>query len=156
MARNSDIGLRTRLPASDYPHHELAHETIGAAFRVHSVLGYGFLESVYRRALVTELGRRGLSAKQEQLFEVDYEGVTVGIYSADLVVESTVIVEVKAGLYLDPAAMPQALNYLRASGLSVGLILHFGLRADVKRVVTPRAEPNAIATESIANTDKGQ
>ena len=156
MHRNSDIGRRTRFPASEYPHHELTHEIIGAAFRVHSVLGYGFLESVYRRALVTELGRRGLSAKQEQLFEVDYEGVTVGIYRADLVVESTVVVEVKAGSFLDPAALPQALNYLRASGLPVALILHFGLRADVKRVVAPRAEPNAIARESIANTDKGQ
>ena len=122
-------------PADEgYPHWELTHQIIAASFRVHHTLGYGFLESVYRRALAVELASRGLAVRQEVAYELTYLGVSIGRYCADLVVESLVIVEVKTGLLLDPIGAPQALNYLRASGLPVSLVAHFGPRVTVKRV----------------------
>ena len=70
-----------------YPEHDLTRDIIGACFRVHATLGYGFLESVYRRAVVIELEYRGISARQEVPFELTYRGVPIGVYRADLVVE---------------------------------------------------------------------
>ena len=97
--------------------------------------GYGFLESVYRRALAVELRHRGIAVAEEVRYEVRHRGVAVGLYKADLVAESSVVLETKTGLSLDPVAPAQLLNYLRVSGLSVGLILHFGPRPIVKRLV---------------------
>ena len=118
-----------------YPHQDLTGQIIAGCFRVHNTLGYGFLESVYRRALTVELTRRGIESKQGVPYELSYLGAPIGRFSADLVVESLVVVEVKIGLLLDPVAVPQALNYLSASRLPVGLIAHFGPRVTVKRVV---------------------
>jgi GxxExxY protein len=98
-------------------------------------LGFGFLEKVYLRALVVELQRRGLTSRREVPFVIAYEGVEVGMYRADLIVESLVVVEVKTGLFLDPAAVSQTLNYLRVSGLPVGLVCYFGPTMKVRRVV---------------------
>jgi GxxExxY protein len=123
------------LPDRVYPHDDLTHEIIGASFRVHNELGYGFLESVYRRALAVELQIRGIAATQEVPFELTYRGAPIGTFRADLVVDSTVVVEVKTGLLLDPIAVPQALNYVKASRLQVGLIAYFGPRVSVKRVI---------------------
>jgi GxxExxY protein len=119
-----------------HPHSDLTHEIIGACFRVHNTLGYGFLESVYRRALAVELRFGGVAAAQEVPFELTYRGAPIGSYRADLVVESSVIVEVKTGLLLDPIAVPRTLNYLRASQLSIGLVTHFGPRVEIRRVVS--------------------
>lgn len=124
--------------SSKYPQQQLTREIIAACFRVHSTLGYGFLESVYRRAMAIELTHRAVSAFQEVPFQLSYRGVPIGEYRADLVVEASVVVEVKTGLVLDPVAVPQVLNYLRAARLSVGLILHFGPRAKIKRVIATR------------------
>lgn len=118
-----------------YPHRDLTHQIIAACFRVHNTLGYGFLESVYRRALVVELQSRGIAVRQEVPYELTYLGVPVGTYSADLVVDSLVIVETKTGLLLDPIGVPQALNYLSASRLPLSLVVHFGPRVTVRRVV---------------------
>jgi GxxExxY protein len=125
------------LPSGDdaYPHRDLTHQIIAACFRVHNALGYGFLESVYRRALVVELDSRRIAVKQEVRYELTYLGVPIGTYVADIVVESFVIVEVKTGLLLDPIGIPQALNYLSASRLPLGLVVHFGPRVAIKRVV---------------------
>ena len=105
---------------------------------MHHTLGYGFLESVYRRALAVELEFRGLLVKQEVPYELTYRGALIGRYCADLVVDSLVIVETKTGLLPDPIGVPQALNYLRASGLPIALVAHFGPRVEVKRVVLTR------------------
>ena len=126
------------LPTDPHPHRDLTHQIIAACFRVHNTLGYGFLESVYRRALAVELESRGLAVRQEVPYELNYLGVPIGTYRADLVVNSLVMVETKTGLVLDPIGVPQALNYLRASSLPVGLLAHFGPRVEVKRVVLTR------------------
>ncbi len=121
--------------SQQFPQRDLTHRIIGAAFAVHNTLGFGYLEAVYRRALAVELRKQGIDHQLERTFDLLYEGVDVGSYRADLIVDSAVIVEVKSGLLLDPAAAVQLLNYLRASGIEVGIIIHFGLRVEVKRLV---------------------
>jgi GxxExxY protein len=118
----------------DYPYHDLTGAIIGAGYAVHNAKGFGFLERVYRRALVVELAHLGISSEQEVSFPLHHRGVPIGLYKADLIVESRVVVEVKTGFLLDPAVVPQTLNYLKASGLSVGLVLYFGPSLKVKRV----------------------
>lgn len=104
----------------------LSRAVLGAAFEVANVLGHGFLEVVYQRALLRELELRGLSAEREVQFAVEYKGVQLALYQADLVVEREIIVELKAVEALGSAHVGQCLNYLRASGLSTALLINFG------------------------------
>jgi GxxExxY protein len=105
---------------------EVTGEIIGAFYACYNELGYGFLESVYRRALATECRLRGLHVAEERPIEVVYKGVSVGVFRSDLVVENRVIVEIKSTSTLHPTDKRQLLNYLRATRLEVGLLLHFG------------------------------
>jgi GxxExxY protein len=130
-----------RLPEADYPLQDLTGEIIEAFIHVHHTLGYGFLESPYRKALAVELRHRGIAIEQLVRYDLVYRGLAIGVYEADLVVEQSVIVETKTGLVLDPVAQAQVLNYLKASHLAVGLVLHFGPRPVVKRVVRSRYYP---------------
>ena len=110
---------------------------IGAAFAVSNTLGCGFLEKVYENALAIELRSRGYEVQQQAPLEVRYKEEIVGIYSADLVVNGQVVVELKAVRALDVVHRAQCMNYLRASGIRTGLVLNFGLpRLDVLRVQT--------------------
>lgn len=118
-----------------YAHKDLTAEIIAAFYEVSNQLGYGFLESVYLRALAIELARVGLQVEREIPLRVWYKGVRVGAFRADYVVESEVIVEVKAAKQLVDADKAQLLNYLRCSGRQVGLLLHFGPRPYIKRLV---------------------
>lgn len=127
--------VKRRFADREYPSQELTREIIGGCYSVHSTLGFGFKESAYRRALVVELDYRGLRVRQEVPYRLEYRGVDIGCYRADLVVDSQVVVEVKTGLLLDPASIPQTLNYLKASQLQIGLVCYFGPRLDVKRVI---------------------
>ena len=104
----------------------LTGEIISAFYECYNELGYGFLESVYRRALTAELRARGHGCEEEGLIEVAYKGVTVGAYRFDLLVDGRVLVEAKAGEVLGPTDKRQLLNYLRATRIEVGLLLHFG------------------------------
>jgi GxxExxY protein len=104
---------------------ELTEKILGAAMKLHNVLGCGFLEGVYENALATEMKNCGLAAEQQKSFPVRYEGVVIGDYAADLIVEGRVVVECKAVNNLEPAHEAQLLNYLKASGLRVGLLLNF-------------------------------
>lgn len=114
----------------------LTQKIIGAGFAVSNGLGHGFLEAVYRNALAEELRLAGLSAEREKPFPVSYRDKQVGIYVADLVVEGRVIVELKAVTQLGEASVAQVLNYLRASRLSVGLLMNFGTpRLQWRRVI---------------------
>ena len=122
-------------PESVYPFQELTRRVIEGFYEVHRTFGFGYLESVYRRALAVELHFRGIPIAQEVPFQLLHRGILVGHYRADLVVDSSVVVETKTGLLLDPVAPTQVLNYLKASGLPVGLVLHFGPRPEIKRVV---------------------
>jgi GxxExxY protein len=111
----------------------LTHSIIGAAFEVHRQLGAGFLESVYGRALTIELQSRGHTVQSEAPLTVHYKSQAVGSFKADLLVDDEVIVELKAGSGIAPEHEAQLMNYLRASELKLGLLIHFGQRVDVKR-----------------------
>ncbi len=117
-------------------HEEITEQIIGAAFEVHSILGYGFLEKVYQKAMQVELIRRGLKAELEHKIAVSYKNVNVGDYEADLFVEEAVIVEVKIAKKYRPEDEAQLLNELKATGVKVGLLINFG-RTEVafKRMV---------------------
>ena len=111
-------------------------EIIGAAFEVHKILGYGFLERVYQRAMQVELGLRGIRCEIEQAITVVYKGNVVGDYRADLFVEDSVIVELKVGKEYSSADEPQLMNELNATGVKVGLLINFGKsKVEFKRFV---------------------
>ena len=119
-----------------YPHQALTREIIAAAYEVHGELGGGFLEKVYESALVIELTGRGLNVMPQAQIDVQYKGDTVGVYYADLLVNDAVICEIKAVTAIASAHQDQLLNYLKATGKKVGLLLNFGAkRVDVKRMV---------------------
>ncbi|CAA7614729.1 conserved hypothetical protein [Magnetospirillum sp. LM-5] len=104
----------------------LTAAVLAAAFEVSNQLGHGFLEAVYQRALLRELALRDVAVEREVAFKIRYKDAEIGTYVADLVVDRRVIVELKAVEALSPSHMGQCLNYLRASGLRVGLVLNFG------------------------------
>ena len=104
---------------------DLTEGVIGSAFEVANALGSGFLEKVYERALIRELSLRGLSAKAQVSFPVCYKGQHVGEYAADLVVEEKLIVELKCVEHFSNEHMAQCINYLKASGLRVALLINF-------------------------------
>src|SRR5476649_852976 len=105
---------------------QMSGTVIGAAQRVSSTLGYGFLEKVYENALALELRSRGIEVHQQLPLQVAYEGVVVGDYIPDLLIEDCLIVEIKATSSVERVHRQQCLNYLRASNLGLGLILNFG------------------------------
>jgi GxxExxY protein len=104
---------------------ELTQKILGAAFKVQNTLGAGFLEKVCENALSVELRNLGLSIESQKTFPVRYEGTVVGEYQADLVVFAKVVVECKAVSNLDVVHEAQLMNYLKASGLRVGLLINF-------------------------------
>jgi GxxExxY protein len=116
-------------------HGDITGEIIAAFYTVYNELGYGFVESVYVRALAIELFQRRMNVAREVPITVYYKGVTVGTYRADLIVAEAVVVDVKAGEHASDNDRPQLINYLRASNKEVGLLLHFGPRATLKRVI---------------------
>ena len=116
-------------------HGDLTGRIVGAFFEVHRALGFGFLESVYSHALLHELRRRGLVADREVGCSVTYREVVVGQFSADIIVNGLVVLELKTARMFDPTNVAQLLNYLRSTELELGLLLNFGQRAQFERVV---------------------
>ncbi len=104
----------------------ITEKVIGSAYKVSNILGPGFMEKVYENALAHELRKVGLSVKQQFPISVFYDGVNVGEYVADLLVEETVLVELKAAKSLEAIHEAQCLNYLKATGLRLCLLLNFG------------------------------
>jgi GxxExxY protein len=129
------------LAFDDSSESNLVHEhttglIIGASFEVHQQLGYGFLERVYQRALQVELLRHGATAEIEKRIQVQYKGVVVGDYDADLIVDGCVLVEIKVASQYDKRDEAQLLNELKATGIRVGLLVNFGrTKVDYKRLV---------------------
>ena len=123
-------------------HAGLTEQVIEAFYEVYNGLGWGFLESVYEQALAFELASRGLRVARQHDLVVRYRGIVVGDFRVDLLVEEALIVEIKAATSLAPAHDAQLLNYLRASGLEVGLLLTVGPRPSLRRrVMTTRPGP---------------
>ena len=114
----------------------LSERIIGCAFRVMNTLGAGFLEKVYENALAHELRKAGLEVSQQHAIVVRYDDVIVGEYAADLLVERTVVAELKAVKALDRVHRAQSMNYLKATGLEACLLLNFGKpRLEIQRIV---------------------
>jgi GxxExxY protein len=114
----------------------LTEQIIGCAYTVANTLKCGFAEKVYENALAHELTKNGLLVNQQFGVTVHYDGVIVGAYTADLLVENVVLVELKAVKALDAAHGAQCLNYLMATGLQLCLLLNFGTpRLEIRRLV---------------------
>jgi GxxExxY protein len=120
---------------NNYLHSELTEKIIGEAFKVYNTLGQGFLEKVYENALVKKLRDAGVKAEQQYPIKVIFEGVIVGEYCADIFVEDKVIVELKAVEQINPVFEVQLVNYLKATGIEVGLLINFGKKLEIKRRV---------------------
>ena len=113
----------------------LTHRIIEAIIRVHSILGPGFLESIYQRALSIELARQGIPTETEREITITYEGRPVGRHRLDFVVDGRVIVELKTVEELSKAHYAQVRSYLRATGLPVALLVNFSKeKADYRRI----------------------
>ena len=114
----------------------VSKKIIGAAYKVSNTLGAGFLEKVYENALAHQLRKDGMKIEQQRPIKVYYDDVLVGDYFADLIAEGAVIVELKSGSRIEDIYLAQTLNYLKATGLKLGLIINFGKpRVEIKRVV---------------------
>ena len=112
-----------------------AERIIGCAMAVSNTLGSGFLEKVYENALAHDLRKAGLAVARQHPVQVFYDGVVVGDYAVDLLVEASIIVELKAVRVLDRIHTAQCLNYLKATGFRLGLLLNFGNpRLEIKRL----------------------
>lgn len=123
---------------------DLAGQVIGLAMKVHRTLGPGFLESVYENALVVELSRAGLRFERQKFLQVHDERVVVGEFVSDLVVEGSLIVEMKAVAALAPVHEVQVVNYLTATGIDDGLLLNFGgMSLEFKRKYRTYQAPKA-------------
>ena len=116
-------------------HNEITDKIIKAFYQVYNTLGYGFLEKVYENALIIELKKLGLNVIAQHPIKVFYDNAIVGEYFADMFVESTVIIEIKAAKAISIEHEAQILNYLKATQLEVGLILNFGPKAEFSRKV---------------------
>lgn len=114
---------------------DLTYKIIGCAMKIHSTLGNGFQEVIYQRCLALELEKAGLGFEREKEMPIYYEGVHVGTRRADFIVESRVVVELKAIINLEDVHLAQALNYLQAYEMDKGLLLNFGSKSlEVKRL----------------------
>lgn len=116
-------------------HSKITEKIIKAFYKIYNSLGYGFLEKVYRNALAHELRQMGLNVIDRKPIKVYYDTVLVGEYYADLVVESAVIIELKAVEALHKRHSNQLINYLRATEMEVGLLLNFGAEPQVVRKI---------------------
>lgn len=117
----------------EYLYRELTERVIQCSYQVHNELGAGFLEKVYQNALAVQMREADISFKQEHPLSVFYRNQLVGEYVSDFVIEDKVIVELKAVSELSPAHEVQLVNYLKAIGLRVRLVINFGKSVVVKR-----------------------
>jgi GxxExxY protein len=116
----------------------LTEAVIGAAYEVSNTLGAGFLEKLYERALKNELTLRGISVQSQVVYPVTYKGLLIGEYTPDLVVEDSLIVELKCVDRFAPTHLAQCLSYLHASGLTIALLFNFQHRkVECRRVSRP-------------------
>ena len=116
-------------------HEDITKKIIGSAMQVHSTLGNGFQEVIYQRALAIEMAEQGLGFSREHEMEIVYRGQPIGTRRVDFFVEDAVMVEIKALIKLEDVHLAQAMNYLEAYGLEIGLLINFGAKSlQFKRV----------------------
>jgi GxxExxY protein len=118
-----------------FKHKEITDKVIGAFYEVYNELGHGFLESVYERSLEIALDSIHFKVCRQIQIPVWFRGKPVGDFTADMLVEDCVLLELKAARALDSSHQAQLLNYLRATEIEVGLLLNFGLRPEFKRLI---------------------
>ena len=122
----------------EYPDSELTGKIIGCAMEVHRILGNGFQEVIYQIALAIEMANQGLEFSREHEMEINYKGEHIGLRRVDFFVEGKIMVELKAIIQLEDVHLAQAINYLEAYGLSIGLLINFGNTSlQFKRVMKP-------------------
>jgi len=115
---------------------ELTEKIIGCAYQVYNKMGYGFLESVYEKCLLIELRKAGLNAEVQKEITVHYDGEVVGVFAADVLIENSIVLELKSVRRIAKAHEVQLVNYLVATGKDVGLLINFGeQKVEVKRKV---------------------
>ena len=119
----------------NYKHTDITEKIIKAFYKVYNTLGFGFLEKVYENAMFIELKNMGLFVEKQRRIKVFYEGLEVGDYFADLIVDEKVIVELKASEALCEEHEFQLINYLKATEIEVGLLLNFGKKPEFKRKI---------------------
>ena len=112
---------------------DLTKNIINCIYEVYNILGIGFLETVYHKALLEELKIKKLKVNNEKIIEIHYKGNLVGEYKADIIVDDKVIIEIKAVSQLQKHHEAQLLNYLKATGIKVGLLVNFGEKFEIKR-----------------------
>ena len=123
----------------------ISERVISCAFEVSNTLGAGFFEKVYENALCVEFGRAGIPYSRQQQYGIEYKSKIVGNYIADIVVDNKLLIELKALSALNRDHEAQVMNYLKASGLSVGLLINFGTsRIGMKRIVWKHDESKRI------------
>jgi GxxExxY protein len=120
---------------SNYKHSELTDSIIGVFYEVYNELGFGFLESVYRNSLRIALLEKGFTVEQEAPIAVFFRGKNVGDFRADLIVNGIVLLELKTADSIAAAHESQVLNYLRSTSIEVGIILNFGPKPQVRRLL---------------------
>jgi GxxExxY protein len=122
----------------EYPDSELTGKIIGCAMEVHKILGNGFQEVIYQRALAIEMRNQGLEFSREHEMEICYKEEGIGTRRVDFFVEGKIMVELKAVIQLEDVHLAQAINYLEAYGMTIGLLINFGNRSlQFKRVMKP-------------------
>jgi GxxExxY protein len=123
----------------DYKHADITRKIIGAAMKVHSTLGNGFQEVIYQRALAIEMTKQGLSFQRELEMQIYYDEQEIGTRRVDFLVEDKVMVELKALTVLEDVHLAQAINYLEAYKLEVGLLINFGAKSlEYHRVINSK------------------
>ena len=126
---------------------ELTYRIIGCAMKVHGVLGNGFQEVIYQRALAIEMDKQGLSFAREMEMEILYDDIPIGIRRVDFFVEDKIMVELKAIIKLEEVHLAQAMNYCQAYKLPLGLLINFNSKSlDYKRVYNVNHPDNKILT----------
>lgn len=125
----------TMIGTDNYKHSAISEKIIKAFYKFYNTLGYGFLEKVYENALFIELSSMGSVLEKQKPIKVFYENNEVGVYFADILVENSVIIELKATEALCEEHEFQLINYLKATEIEVGLLLNFGRKPEVKRKV---------------------
>lgn len=138
----------------DFKYRDLTEQIIGCAMRVHSTLGNGFQEVIYQRCLEIELGNTALPFSREHEMPIYYYGRLVGTRRVDFLVDNKISVELKSLVHLEDVHLAQAMNYLEAYNLEVGLLINFGARSlEFKRLLNRKYTAHTVNPKSVQSNE---